>query len=195
MKKKLIVAGLAVLGALDASAADDIASQVLEGLKERAGITVHHVMIEEGRGITPFIGPLEGEMLRGFVRISGEVESDAIKELAQHVALSTPGVSNVINALRVNPALRDEIQQSSEARARFVKPSLSDRELKENILTVLNKEGISTDHLIVLVKSGVVSIRGDQQNHRRIDEILSITLMVPGVEDIKSEMTICGKSY
>lgn len=195
MKKKLVVAGLVVLSALDASAADDVASQVLEGLMDRTGIIVHNLMVEEGRGITPFIGPLDGEMRRGFVRISGEVESDEAREFAQRVALSIPGVSNVINALRVNPELISKTSQCLEMRARFVKPSLSDDELKENILTVLSKEGISTHQLTVLVKSGVVFIQGDQPNHRIIDEILSITLMVPGVEGMNSEMTIRGKPY
>jgi len=55
--------------------------------------------------------------------------------------------------------------------------------------------GLNTSGLEVTTSSGIVTLRGSRPNFREIDRLLSIALMVEGVREVKSEMTINGKEY
>ena len=53
----------------------------------------------------------------------------------------------------------------------------------------------SVRNLEVTAHNGTVTVAGDADNHRDIDKVLSTVLMVEGVKDVRSVMTIKGKRY
>lgn len=64
---------------------------------------------------------------------------------------------------------------------------VTDDQIRSRVLTALNKEPlIKTDDLQISVKDAIVSIEGVRPNHREIDRILSVVVMVEGVKDVKS---------
>lgn len=108
-------------------------------------------------------------VLRG--EVSEPEDRGVIEQLAQRLA----GERQVINQIAVQ--------------------QVSDEELTANVLAALRTDPqISTQGLQIKSSDGVVSFYGSRPNHRAIDRILATTLMVPGVRDIESEMTIRPES-
>ena len=67
----------------------------------------------------------------------------------------------------------------------------SDAELEKSIVIAIEAaEGIRMDTVKVSVQDGVATFSGHVKNHREIDRILADALMVEGVQDIRSNVTV-----
>lgn len=88
------------------------------------------------------------------------------------IARGTPGVVTVDNRLTVAPPTSDTV-------------------VEVNVREALQKAGdVDLAGLGISASDGVVTFAGTRPGHRDIDRILGVALMVEGVRDIKSEMTI-----
>ena len=77
-----------------------------------------------------------------------------------------------------------------------LRPAVSDDQIASDLRSALNREYPSLAHRIqVEVRGGVAYLSGDLRNHREVDELLSTALMVNGVKDIQSEITLAGRPY
>jgi len=77
-----------------------------------------------------------------------------------------------------------------------IRPTLSDDQIAGRLKMALERDYPSVAKRVhVDVKDGVAHLSGDLRNHREVDELLSTTLMVEGVRDLKSDITIAGRAY
>src|SRR5262249_8682747 len=113
----------------------------------------------------------------GQVFLQGQVPTERNRSAIEETTRQVPGVDTIT----------DEIS---------VREPPTDSELVARVQDALSTSGeVNTGGLIITASEGVVSFQGNRQNHEDIDRILSIALMVPGVRDIKSEMTLGGRGY
>lgn len=111
-----------------------------------------------------------------YVLLKGDVDSEQARQRLVSVAKEASG-KHVRDELRLRPALTDEqIASSVRSALKGEYPSLADR--------------VQVD-----VKEGIAYLSGDLRNHREVDELLATTLMVEGVKDIRSDLTLGGRPY
>jgi osmotically-inducible protein OsmY len=77
-----------------------------------------------------------------------------------------------------------------------LKMERSDHDVEESIRRALEKEYPTLMRsLEVSVRGGVASLRGDMPGYREVDKVLATVLMVDGVDDIESSVTVRGRRY
>lgn len=102
--------------------------------------------------------------------LSGTVGSISDKERIERMAREVPGIDRIDNQLSIPPAL-------------------TDRELTERVEAALRANpDIDVEGIHIDSKNGVVTLSGSRPNHRDRDRILSVTLMVEGVREVRSEL-------
>jgi osmotically-inducible protein OsmY len=110
------------------------------------------------------------------VLLQGDVDSERARN--EMVA-----AANVAASKRV----RDELR---------VRPGPSDGQIAERVRGALRQDYPQlADRVQVDVRNGVAYLSGDLRNHREVDELLATTLMVEGVRDINSDLTLGGRPY
>ena len=73
---------------------------------------------------------------------------------------------------------------------------VDDATIKKSIEQLVRKEYPSLlKTLDVEVSKGIVTLHGNLRSRREVDKVLSSVLMVDGVTDIQSEITVGGLSY
>ncbi|MCO6432512.1 MAG: BON domain-containing protein [Deltaproteobacteria bacterium] len=143
------------------------------GLRENAVVRAIHDQIKAKLTNTSY--SIDVIQKDGTVYLRGETQSESDKKAAQEAAQHVAGDLKIINEIRV----RTE--------------SISDSQITQNVLGALQSEqapGLEGVSLSTI--EGVVHVKGAVKNHREIDRILSIALMVPGVKSVRSDVKISG---
>jgi osmotically-inducible protein OsmY len=110
------------------------------------------------------------------ITLRGEVDTEETRHRAVSVAHAAAG-----------KRVRDEMR---------LRPSLTDEQIASQVRTALSQEYPDiASRIDVDVREGVAYLSGDLRNHRQVDELLATTLMVAGVRDIRSDITLSGRSY
>jgi hypothetical protein len=114
---------------------------------------------------------LDGEIL-----LRGDVSTEDER-------LKMASVANDVTSKRV----RNELK---------VRAPMSDDEVAAKVMGALRRDypGVA-ERVAVSVRDGVAYLSGDMKNHREVDEVLATALMVDGVRDIGSDMTLNGRPY
>lgn len=108
------------------------------------------------------------------ITLSGDVDSSADKDHILSIAREAARGNTIQNDLIVK-----------------VKPVIPDGEINERVWNALRAEAVpGLDGVALDTREGVVIFTGQVKNHREIDKILSVTLMVEGVKNVKSEVQI-----
>jgi osmotically-inducible protein OsmY len=108
--------------------------------------------------------------------LEGDVDSERAREQIVAVA-SSATAKRIANELRV-------------------RPGPSDSQIAEHVRGALRKDYPQlADRIQVEVRNGVAYLSGNLRNHREVDELLSTALMVEGVTDIRSDITLGGRPY
>ncbi len=77
-----------------------------------------------------------------------------------------------------------------------LRPPIPDQEVKDSIARTLEKEHPKlARELSIEVDDGRAKFHGNVANHRQIDAVLAATLMVDGVRDVESDVTVRGRPY
>jgi osmotically-inducible protein OsmY len=77
-----------------------------------------------------------------------------------------------------------------------IRPGPSDSQIAEHLRGTLRKDCPQlADRIQVEVQGGIAYLSGDLRSHREVDELLATALMVEGVTDIKSDITLGGRPY
>ena len=113
----------------------------------------------------------------GIVELSGVAGNSSEISRIEQIAKNTEGVNQIKNSMTVRaPA--------------------TDSELTARINKTLTEEAISgVDDLKISAHDGTVSVSGNSTNHRDVDRLLTNIMMVDGVKDIKSSITINHQVY
>jgi osmotically-inducible protein OsmY len=110
------------------------------------------------------------------VLLRGEVDSEQTRSQIVSVAGRVSG-----------KPVRDEMK---------LRPALTDDQIASSLRSALSQEYPQlADRVQVEVRGGVAYLSGDLRNHREIDELLSTALMINGVRDIQSDITLGGRPY
>ncbi len=128
------------------------------------------------------------------VVLKGKVASEADRRVAQEVAEATKGVSDVTNELVVTEQMSARSSGSNQSAVR-ARPRLPQAPTSDQVLAALARNSIDTSGLDIAVRDGLVTLRGARRSQRDIDAILAVVLMIDGVADINSEMTIGDRPY
>lgn len=114
----------------------------------------------------------------GVVTLSGTVNQEFHKALAEETVANLPGVKSVDNRLELkgeHPA-----ENSNEWTALKVKTAL------------LFHQSVNQVKTEVYVEEGVVTLRGEAANEAQRDLITAYVTDVSGIEGVKNEMTVAG---
>ena len=112
------------------------------------------------------------------VTLRGEVSRESERRAAEDIALNTRGVARVRNDIIVAPAARSDYQISQHVREALQRRTKLD----------LRRVEITTN-------DSVVTLRGLQNSNRDIDELVASTRMVPGVRDVRNELSLSSGRY
>ena len=133
------------------------------------------------------------DVRQGEVTLSGQVPSEANRQALLNYAKRTEGVRSVNNMLTVRgvsapPQITRKMNVTEE--------SLSDQEIVARVEKALRQSGqASLDGLRLTSQAGIVRLEGDLPSHRAVDQALAVVLMVPGVKDVRSDVSVSGKPY
>lgn len=111
-----------------------------------------------------------------FILLEGEVDSESSR-------------SEVLSAAQASTAkrIRDELR---------IRPAPSDAQIADQVRGALRQSYPQlADRVQVEVRSGVAYLSGNLRSHREVDELLATTLMVEGITDVQSEITLAGRPY
>lgn len=105
----------------------------------------------------------------------GSVARDEDRAAIERIVRQTPGVKTIYNQITLAPAESDLV-------------------VERNVREALARAGdVDLTGLEIAANDGVVTFAGNRGNHRDIDRILSVALMVDGVRGIKSDMVIAPR--
>jgi osmotically-inducible protein OsmY len=130
----------------------------------------------------------------GVVTLSGDVESEIDKELAEAIAKGTDGVTEVHNELQVNAGSRDaNQQQAGDARdfGDFVDDATITARVKYALLENGSTDGLSID---VDTMNREVTLSGEVDSDQQKQLAERIAENVDGVAGVKSELRVAGQS-
>jgi osmotically-inducible protein OsmY len=116
----------------------------------------------------------------GEVTLSGTVNQDSHKSLAQETVANLPGVTSVDNRLELKG------EHPSESSNEWIA-------LKVNTMLVLNRN-VSPLNTKVYVEEGIVTLRGEADNEAQRDLITEYVKDINGIEGVKNEMTVAKAS-
>jgi hyperosmotically inducible protein len=116
----------------------------------------------------------------GIVSLTGTVNNESHKSLAQDTVSGLPGVRKVDNRLEVK----------GESAAQNTDAWLSTK-VKTALLFHKNVSSLHTD---IDVNNGVVTLRGEAENEAQKELTTQYTKDVEGVKDVKNEMTVAKTS-
>lgn len=144
------------------------------------------------RYLNPFA--IDTEVKNGVVTLSGEVESEIDKELAEEIAKGTEGVTEVNNELKVVSGSREAKQQAS-AKDRdfgdFVDDATITARVKYALIANGSTEGLSID---VDTMNREVTLSGEVDSAQQKQLAERIAENVDGVDGVKSELKVAGQS-
>ncbi len=126
---------------------------------------------------------------RGEVTLTGEVPTEEVKGLAAAIARDTTGVSAVHNNLTVNPGV------GANPEAASIGDRVADLEIKTLVTDHLAQSAeLQNEHITVQVSKRRVSLDGtvDSPAQRRVAD--RIALLVPGVLELASNLTVTTAS-
>jgi hyperosmotically inducible periplasmic protein len=126
---------------------------------------------------------------RGEVTLTGEVPTEAVKGLAAAIARDTTGVSAVHNNMTVNPGV------GANPEAASIGDRVADLEIKTLVTDHLAQSAeLQNERITVQVSKRRVSLDGtvDSPAQRRAAD--RIALLVPGVMELTSNLTVTSAS-
>jgi osmotically-inducible protein OsmY len=155
-----------------------------------------HALLERETRINLHRFPIGIGNADGVVRLEGEVPDIAAKKLALELAASVPGISGVVDRLRVIPgerrgdgAIRDSLVRFMLAERELLRCTLRAR-AGEQALTLRQIDGDCDGEIEFSVTDGVIVLEGHviSQSHRRFAGVLA--WWTPGRRDVVNALAV-----
>ncbi len=150
--------------------------------------------IEASYALNRYLNPfaIDTHVDGGVVRLTGAVESQIDKDLAEQIAESVDGVAKVQNDLTVKPGARDEAARS-EGRSfgARVDDATTTARVKIALLANDSTSGLS---IHVDTQNGMVSLRGDVASSQEKQLAEKIARNTEGVQKVENQLRVSSKS-
>lgn len=157
---------------------DDIGKQLTEARLQGSVITA----ITLNRHLSPF--SIEVDVDRGTATLSGTVESDVDRDLAEEVALGIDGIEQVDNQLQVDVEV--ERDDRSALRQRFEDATVT-ATIKSKLLWNRNTEGLDIN---VNTEEGVVTLAGEARSSEAKELAERLAENTTGVRKVNSDIKV-----
>ena len=144
------------------------------------------------RYLNPFA--IDTEVKNGVVTLSGEVESEIDRELAEEIAKGTEGVTEVNNELKVVAGSREaREQQAGDSRdfGDFVDDATITARVKYALIANGSTDGLSID---VDTMDREVTLTGEVDSDQQKQLAERIAGNVDGVDGVNSKLKVAGQS-
>lgn len=187
--KKIAIATATIsvlaLGSVTTHAADgDMSRQLTEARQEGSVWTAFAL----NRHLSPFA--IDVDIEQGVAVLTGEVESDVDRDLAEQVALGVEGVTSVDNQLRVTG--EDVKRNESGDRpfsARF-NDATTTATVKSKLLWNRNTDGLDAK---VSTQDGVVTLEGQADSEAASELAERLARNTDGVRRVENNLTVTGE--
>ena len=188
--KKIAIATATVsvlsLGSMTAHAADgDISRQLTEARQEGSVWTAFAL----NRHLSPFA--IDVDIESGVATLTGEVESDVDRDLAEQVALGVEGVTKVDNQLRVSG---EDVQRSADSDRSFsnrFNDATTTATVKSKLLWNRNTEGLD---IKVSTRDGVVTLDGEANSAASSELAERLARNTDDVRRVENNLNVSGES-
>jgi len=144
------------------------------------------------RHLNPFA--IDTDVDRGVVHLTGTVESQIDKDLAEQIAFSVEGVKGVDNDLMVNAGTR-KIAETQKPKGRdfgtLVGDATTTARVKIALLANESTEGLAID---VDTNAGTVSLEGSVDSEQESELAEQIAANADGVQKVENHLKVTKKS-
>ncbi|HLD65876.1 MAG TPA: BON domain-containing protein [Pseudomonas sp.] len=184
-KLALATAAATLLGltSLLAQAADgDVSAQLKEARQEGSLWTAYAL----NRHLNPFT--IDVDVEQGTAILTGTVESEVDRELAEQVALGIEGIRKVDNKLLVDAQYQPKVSSEPSLSQRFDDATLT-ATVKSKLLWNRSTEGLDID---VDTQNGVVSLSGEAQSAEAKELAGRLADNTDGVRKVVNDLKVSG---
>tara|TARA_Y100000782_G_scaffold25591_1_gene28238 strand:- start:131 stop:961 length:831 start_codon:yes stop_codon:yes gene_type:complete len=142
------------------------------------------------RHLNPFT--IDVDVENGVATLTGDVESDVDRDLAEQVAKDIEGIQRVDNQLQVNPdAERKERTEGNPSLSTSFSNATTTATIKSKLLWNSNTEGLDID---VTTNNGVVTLTGTAQSDEAKDLAGMLAKDTDGVHRVDNEIRVNGEA-
>lgn len=174
------------LGTLSAHAADgDMSRQLTEARQEGSVWTAFAL----NRHLSPFA--IDVDIEHGVATLTGEVESDVERDLAEQVALGVEGVTEVDNRLQVSG---EEVQRQADSERSFsarINDATTTATVKSKLLWNRNTEGLD---IKVSTRNGIVTLEGQAQSDAASELAERLARNTEGVRQVDNQLKVTAEA-
>lgn len=151
--------------------------------------------IEASYSLSTYLNPfaIDTRVQKGEVTLTGTVESEIDRDLAEEIAIGIEGVTKVHNELEVTEGMDRQNaaeEMASDFGQRFNDATLTAR-VKFALLANDSTEGLSIN---VDTKDGKVILNGQVDSEQEADLAERIAANAEGVADVENRLTVAGQS-
>jgi len=182
--KMLVLATVSagLLGLTPLAAGGDLASQLREARQEGSIWTAFAL----NRHLSPF--SIDVDVEDGRALLSGRVESEVERDLAEQVALGIDGIQSVDNQLRVDPQVQP--RAGTDSLAQRLDDATLTATVKSKLLWNRHTEGLDID---VDSQNGVVTLSGQAQTALAKELAGKLAANTRGVREVNNQLTVSGE--
>lgn len=174
-------AGLIGLAPFAAHAAEGDVSRELSEARQEGSIWTAFAL---NRHLNPFT--IDVDVENGSAKLTGKVETDVERDLAEQIALGIDGVDKVDNQLTLDPAFEAKASSEPSLSQRFDDATLA-ATVKSKLLWNSNTEGLD---IKVNAANGAVSLTGTAQSAEAKDLAGRLAANTEGVREVNNQLSV-----
>ena len=174
-------AGLIGLAPFAAHAAQSDTSRELSEARQEGSIWTAFAL---NRHLNPFT--IDVDVENGSAKLTGKVETDVERDLAEQIALGIDGVKEVDNQLTLDPAFEAKISTEPSLSQRFDDATLA-ATVKSKLLWNSNTEGLD---IKVSAANGTVSLTGRAQSAEAKELAGRLAANTDGVREVNNLLSV-----
>lgn len=141
------------------------------------------------RHLNPFT--IDVDVEGGTAILSGSVESDIDRDLAEQVALGIDGIEKVDNRLKVDPATQPREPGTERDLAQRIEDATLTATIKSKLLWNSNTEGMDVN---VDTRAGVVTLKGEARSPEAKELAGRLAANTDGVSDVNNLLSVSAAS-
>ncbi|WP_405119644.1 BON domain-containing protein [Pseudomonas leptonychotis] len=176
-------AGLIGLAPFSAFAADGEMTRELSEARQEGSIWTAFAL---NRHLNPFT--IDVDVENGSAKLTGKVETEVDRDLAEQIALGIEGVKKVDNQLTLDPAFEAKASSEPNLSQRFEDATLV-ATVKSKLLWNSNTEGLDIN---VNAANGTVSMTGNAQSAEAKELAGRLAANTDGVREVNNLLSVSG---
>lgn len=183
--RKLALASAVSLVMMSSAAAQESSTDIEEARQESRIMTTYELNRHlEGHG-------LEVTVDEGVATLSGTVSEEAVRELAQQIAIGVSGIEEVDNRIEVDPDHMPSMPSGERSYAQVVSDASVTAAVKSKLLWSKYADGLSTN---VDTESGHVTLLGTANSAAAVEMAGALAANTQGVESVDNQLTVDAES-